>query len=99
MHLEAWDYNFDGVLFGFYCSPKNNYGFWLLSFVILLTVNKYGGTIELVPQHLQNLSKIVLLVDEVHCPSFSDDSVTLSGTKSDKKGNTFAIIPILFFLF
>ena len=62
-------------------------------------MNKDGGTIELVPQHLQNLSKIVLLADEVYCPSFSDDLVTLPGTKSDKKGNTFAIIPILFFLF
>ena len=84
MHLEGWDRHFDGVLFGFYCSLENGISFQLLRFVRILTGNRDGGTIELDPQHLQNLSNIDLLVDEVHCPCSGDDWVTLSGSKSAK---------------
>ena len=39
------------VLLGFYCLPNVANGFWMLDLKILLSPNRGGGAIALVPQH------------------------------------------------
>ena len=98
MHLEGRVFHFDGVMSGVYCSPKFSLGFWLLNFVTLLFVNRYGGAINLIPPHLLNLSKIDLFVDEVCSPCSSDVWVTLVRFTNAKKVQCFFYTSIIIFL-
>ena len=68
---------FDVVPFDVSCSLIFSLFLWLFDFVVLMSLNRDGGSIKLGPQHLLNLSKVDLFVDEVCSPHFDGVWVNL----------------------
>ena len=77
MRLDGCVCPFDGVLFDVSCSLIFSLFLWLFDFVVLMFLNRDGGSIKLNPQHLLNLSKVDLFVDEVYSPHSDGVWVTL----------------------
>ena len=97
MRLDGCVSPFDGVLFGVSWSPTFSLSLWLFDFVILLSMNKYGGAKNIGPRHLLNLSKIYQFVDEFRKPHSGDVWVSLLRLMNTKNVNASSAIPLLIF--
>ena len=87
---------FDVVPLNVSCSLIFSLFLCLFDFVVLMSLNRDGGSIKLSPQHLLNLSKVDLFVDEVCSPHSDGVWVTLVWFIHTKKGKSSSVVPMLF---